>query len=107
VVAGFFKILVVLDGGANVEGELGADNMVNGISEGGKVVKKDNLVVFKRGAGVINRDNLQDMMVNGVTFSKGHVHFRVVRMDVVIYYIKGVTMRLLVDRSGMGYHRHC
>ena len=49
VVAGFFKILVALDGGANVEGELGADNMVNGISEGGEVVKEDDLVVLERG----------------------------------------------------------
>ena len=85
VVAGFFKILVALDGSANVEGELGADNMVNGISEGDEVVKEDNLVVLERGAGVVNRDDLQDVMVNGVTFSKGCIHFRVVGMNVIIY----------------------
>ena len=85
VVAGFFKILVVLDGSANVEGELGADNMVNGISEGGKAVKEDNLVVLERGAGVVNGDDLQDAMVNGVTFSKGCIHFGVVGMNVIIY----------------------
>ena len=84
-IAGFFKILVALDGGANVEGELGADDMVNGISEGGEVVKEDNLVVLERGAGVVNGDDLQDAMVNGVTFSKGCIHFRVVGMNVIIY----------------------
>ena len=84
-VAGFFKILVALDGGANVEGELGADDMVNGISEGGEAVKEDDLVVLERGAGVVNRDDLQDAMVNGVTFSKGCIHFRVVGMNVIIY----------------------
>ena len=85
VVAGFFKILVALDGGANVEGRLGADNMVNGISKGGKAVKEDNLVVLERGAGVVNGDDLQDAMVNGVTFSKGCIHFGVVGMNVIIY----------------------
>jgi hypothetical protein len=83
-VAGFFKVLVVLNGGTNVEGELGIDNMVNSISKGGEVVKEDNLVMFERGAGVINRDNLQDMIVNGVTFSEGRVHFGVVRINIII-----------------------
>ena len=64
-----------------MEGELGTDNMVNGIS---KVVKEDDLIVFKRGAGIINWDDLQDAMVNGIIFSKGCVYFRVVRMNVVI-----------------------
>jgi hypothetical protein len=80
-VAGFFKVLVVLNGSTNMEGELGTDNMVNGIS---KVVKEDDLIVFKRGAGIINWDDLQDAMVNGIIFSKGCVYFRVVRMNVVI-----------------------
>ena len=85
VVAGFFKILVALDGGTNVEGELGADDMVNGISKGGEAVKEDNLVVLERRAGVVNGDDLQDAMVNGVTFSKGCIHFGVVGMNVIIY----------------------
>jgi hypothetical protein len=76
--------LVVLNGGANVEGKLRTNDIINGISKGGKVVKKDNLMVFKRGAGVIDWDDLQDAMVNGVAFSKGCVHFGVVRMNVII-----------------------
>jgi hypothetical protein len=67
-----------------MEGELGTDNMVNGISEGGEVVKEDDLIVLERVTGVINWDDLQDAMVNGVTFSEGHIYFRVVRMDIVI-----------------------
>jgi hypothetical protein len=83
-VAGFFKILVASNSGADVEGELGVDDMVNGISKGGKVVKDDNLMVFERGAGVISRDDLQDMIVNRITFSEGCVHFGVVGVDVEI-----------------------
>jgi hypothetical protein len=83
-VAGFFKILIVLDGGADMEGELGTDDMLNGISKRGEAVKEDDLMVFERGTGIINRDDLQDVMVNGVPFSEGCVHFRVVRMNVVI-----------------------
>ena len=58
VVVGFFKILVLSNGGTDVEGELGVDNIINGISKGGEAVKEDNLMVFKRGAGVINWDDL-------------------------------------------------
>jgi hypothetical protein len=83
-VVGFFKVLVASNGGTDVEGELRTDNMINGISKGGEVVKEDDLVVLERGAGVINRDNLQDMMVNGVTFSKGHIHFGVVRVNIIV-----------------------
>jgi hypothetical protein len=83
-VMGFFKILVVLNGGADVEGELGIDDMVNGVSKGGKAVKDDDLVVFERGATVISRNDLQGAMVDRITFSKGCIHFRVVRMNVVI-----------------------
>jgi hypothetical protein len=57
-VVGFFKVLVALNSSANVEGELGTDDMINGISKGGKVVKEDNLMVLERGAGVINWDDL-------------------------------------------------
>jgi hypothetical protein len=83
-VAGFFKILVVSDGGTDVEGELGTDNIFNGISKGSEAVKKDDLVMLKRGACVVNWDDLQDIMVNRVTFFEGCVHFGVVRIDVVI-----------------------
>jgi hypothetical protein len=83
-VAGFFKILVASNGGTDVKGELRVDDMVNGISKGGKAVKDDDLMVLEREAGVISRDDLQDMMVNRVTFSKGHVHFGVVRVNVII-----------------------
>jgi hypothetical protein len=83
-VAGFFKVLVALNGSANVEGELGTDNMVNGISKGGEVVKEDDLMVFERGAGIVNRDDLQDTMVDRVTFSEGCIYFGVVWVNVVI-----------------------
>ena len=83
-VLGFFEILVASDGGANVEGELGTDNMINGISKGGEAVKDDNLVIFERGAGVISRDDLQDVMVDRITFPEGRVHFGVVRVNVII-----------------------
>jgi hypothetical protein len=84
VVVGFFKILVASNSGTDVEGELGVDDMVNGISKGGEVVKDDNLMVLERGAGIISRDDLQDTMVNRVTFSKGCIYFGVVRADVII-----------------------
>jgi hypothetical protein len=83
-VTGFFKILVVSNGGADMEGKLGVDNMVNGISKGGEAVKDDNLMVLERGAGVISRDDLQDAMVNRITFSEGCVYFGVVRVNVII-----------------------
>jgi hypothetical protein len=83
-VVGFFKILVVSNSGTDVEGELGVDDMVNGISKGGKVVKDDDLMVLERGTSVISRDDLQDTMVHRVTFSKGHVHFGVVRVNIII-----------------------
>jgi hypothetical protein len=83
-VVGLFKVLIALDGGANVKGELGIDDMINGICKRGKVVKEDNLVVLERGAGVIDWDDLQDVMVNRVTFSEGCVYFGVVRMNVII-----------------------
>jgi hypothetical protein len=84
VVAGFFEVFVASNGGADVEGELGVNDMVNGISKGGKAVKDNNLMVLERGAGVIGRDDLQDVMVDRITFSKGRVHFGVVRVDVII-----------------------
>jgi hypothetical protein len=83
-VAGFFKILVASNGGTNVKGELGVDDMVNGISKGGEAVKDDNLVIFERGASIISRDDLQGTMVDRVTFSEGCIHFRVVRVNVII-----------------------
>jgi hypothetical protein len=83
-VAGFFKILVASDSGANVEGELGVDDMVNGISKRGEAVKDDDLMILERGAGVISRDDLQDAMVDWITFSGGGVHFRVVRVNAII-----------------------
>jgi hypothetical protein len=83
VVAGFFKVLVASNSGADVEGELGVDDMVDGISKGGKAVN-DNLMVFERGAGVISRDDLQDAMVHRITFSEGRIHFGVVRVNVII-----------------------
>jgi hypothetical protein len=83
-VAGFFKVLVALNSGTDVEGELGVDNMVNSISKGGEAVKDDDLMVLERGAGIISRDNLQDTMVNRVTFSEGCIHFGVVRVNVII-----------------------
>jgi hypothetical protein len=57
-IVGFFKVLVASNSGADVEGELGVDNMVNGISKGGKVVKDDDLIVLERGTGIISRDDL-------------------------------------------------
>jgi hypothetical protein len=73
ILVGFFEILVVSDGSTNVKGKLGADDMVNGISKGVKVVKEDNLMMFERGAGVIDWDNLQDAIMNRVIFFKGHI----------------------------------
>jgi hypothetical protein len=84
VVAGFFEILVASNSSADVEGELGVDDMVNGISKGGKAVKNDDLVVLERGTSVISRDDLQDVMVYRVTFSEGCVYFRVIRVNVII-----------------------
>jgi hypothetical protein len=84
VVAGFFEILVASNGGADVEGELGVDDMINGVSKGGEVVKDDNLMVFERGATVISRNDLQGTMMNRITFSEGCIHFGVVRVNVVI-----------------------
>jgi hypothetical protein len=83
-VVGFFKILVVSNGSTDMEEELGIDNIVNGVSKGGKAVKDNNLMIFKKGASIISRDDLQDTMVNGVPFSKGYVHFGVVRMDIIV-----------------------
>jgi hypothetical protein len=84
VVVGFFKILVASNGGTDVEGELGVDNMVKGISKGGEAVKDDDLMVLERRAGVISRNDLQGAMVNRISFSKGRVHFGVVRVNVII-----------------------
>jgi hypothetical protein len=83
-VAGFFEILVASNGGTDIKGELGVDNMINGISKGGEAVKDDDLMVFERGATVISRNNLQGAMMNRITFSEGRIHFGVVRMNVVI-----------------------
>jgi hypothetical protein len=83
-VAGFFKVLVVSNGSADMEGELRTDDMINGISKGGEAVKDDDLMVLERGAGVIDWDDLQDMIVDRVTFSKGCVYFGVVRVNVII-----------------------
>jgi hypothetical protein len=41
-------------------------------------------MMFERGAGVVDWDDLQNAMVNGVTFSEGHIYFKVVRMNVII-----------------------
>ena len=83
-VVGFFKILVASNSGTDVEGKLGVDDMVNGISKRGKAVEDDDLMILERGAGVISRDDLQDAMVNRVTFSEGCIHFGVVRVNVII-----------------------
>jgi hypothetical protein len=93
-VVGFFKVLVVSNSSADVEGELGVDNMVNGISKGGEAVKDNDFMILERETGIISRDDLQDMMVYRITFSEGCVHFRVVRVNVIIE--EGG------DRSGMG-----
>jgi hypothetical protein len=84
VVLDFFIVLVALEGGINVNGELGDDDIINSIGKGGKAVKDCDFVGHERGAGVVNWDNLQDMMVDGVTFSEGPIHLRVVMIDVVI-----------------------
>jgi hypothetical protein len=83
-VLGFFIVLVASEGGTNVDGKLRDNNIINSISEGGKAVENCDFVGHKRGAGVVSRDNLQDTMVDGITFSKGPIHLRVVMMDVVI-----------------------
>jgi hypothetical protein len=49
VVLNFFIILVASDGGTNVDGKLGDDNIINGISERGKVVKNCDFVGHERG----------------------------------------------------------
>ena len=84
VVLDFFIILVVSEGGTNMDGELRDNDIVNGIGEGDEAVKDCDFVGYERGAGVVDWDNLQDTMVDGVTFSKGPIHLRVVMMDVVI-----------------------
>jgi hypothetical protein len=48
-VAGFFEVLVVSNGSANIKGKLRTDDMINGISKGGEAVKEDDLMVLKRG----------------------------------------------------------
>jgi hypothetical protein len=83
-VVGFFKILVASNGGTDMEGELGVDDMVNSISKGGKAVKDDDLVILERGASIISRDDLQDTMVYRITFSEGRIYFGVVRVNVVV-----------------------
>jgi hypothetical protein len=83
-VLNFFIILVASDGSAHMDRELGDNNVVNGISKGGKVVEDCNFVGHKRGAGIVSWDNLQDMMVNRVAFSKCHIHFGIVMMDVIV-----------------------
>jgi hypothetical protein len=84
VVLDFFIILVVSEGGTNMDGELRDNDIVNGIGEGDKAVKDCDFVGHKRGAGVVNQDNLQDTMVDGVTFSEGPIHLKVIMMDIVI-----------------------
>jgi hypothetical protein len=84
VILGFFKILIVLNGDTNIEGELGGNNIVNGIGKGDQAVENDDFIIFERGAGVVDQDNLQDAIVNGVTFSKGYIYFKMVGMNVVI-----------------------
>jgi hypothetical protein len=106
-ILGFFKALVVSDGSADVEGELGVNNMVDSISKGGKAVKEDNFIMFERRAGIVDWDDLQNMMVDGVAFFKGYIHIRVVRVNVIIYKggnnevaSRGVRDRDLVEVGG-------
>jgi hypothetical protein len=53
-VLNFFIILVASDGSTNVDGELGDDDVVNGIGKGGKVVEDCDFVGHERGAGVVD-----------------------------------------------------
>ena len=64
----FFIILVASEGGTNVDRELRDDDIVNSVGEGSKAVKDCDFVGHERGAGIVNRDNLQDAMVDGVAF---------------------------------------
>jgi hypothetical protein len=80
----FFIVLVASEGGTNVNGELRDDDIVNSIGEGGKVVEDCDFIGHERGAGVVDQDNLQDTIVDGVTFSEGSIHLRIVMIDVII-----------------------
>jgi hypothetical protein len=80
----FFIVLVVLEGSTIVDGELGDDDIINSISEGGKAVEDCDFVRHERRAGIVDWDNLQDMTVDGVTFSEGPIHLRVVMINIVI-----------------------
>ena len=53
-VLNFFIILVVLNGGTNVDGKLKDNNIVNSIGKGGKAVEDCNFVGHERWAGVVN-----------------------------------------------------
>jgi hypothetical protein len=57
-ITGFFKVLIASNSSTDVEGKLGVDDMVNGISKGGEAVKDDDLMIFERGAGIMGRDDL-------------------------------------------------
>jgi hypothetical protein len=80
----FFIILVASEGNTNVDGELRDDNIVNSIGEGGKMVEDCDFVGHERGAGVVDWDNLQDTMVDGIALSKGPIHLRVVMLNAII-----------------------
>jgi hypothetical protein len=84
IVLGFFIILVASDGSTDVEGKMGGNNIVNSISIRGKAVKNLNFIRFKRWAGIVNQNNLQDAMVNGITFFKGHIYLKVVIINIII-----------------------
>jgi hypothetical protein len=83
-VSGFIKILVVSDGSADMKRELRVDNMVDSIGKGGETVEKNDFMTLERKAGVVDWNNLQDTIVNRVTFSKGCIYFGIVRINVII-----------------------
>jgi hypothetical protein len=83
-VLGFFVILIASNGSTNMERELRVINIVNSISMGGKAVENLDFVGFEGRAGIVNWDDLQNVIVDRVTFPKGYIYFGVVMMDIVI-----------------------
>jgi hypothetical protein len=51
---------------------------------GVKAFKMEDLLLLTVGVGIVDWDDLQDAMVNGVTFSEDHIYFGVVRINVII-----------------------
>jgi hypothetical protein len=79
----FLKMLILFDGGADVEGELLTNYFIYCFSERGPAIKDSELIGHEGWTEVVHGDGLQDTVVDGVALTIGGLDFCFAMLDSV------------------------